>query len=131
MFSLINQILINLRNLSKSQFCGAEFFAGFWLGSFQSFLGDLNENKSPLKPVLSKANMGPIFEVALVIHRSETGHILQLHSLNGGERHAKFPSGFPHRQTIIKQCQDFVAIDSLGTILRGCFDTFHHCWSTP
>jgi hypothetical protein len=35
------------------------------LETFQSFLGDLNENKSPLNPVLSKVNMGPVFEVAL------------------------------------------------------------------
>jgi hypothetical protein len=40
-------------------------FDGFWLETFQSFLGDLNENKSPLNPVLSKVNMGPVFEVAL------------------------------------------------------------------
>ena len=43
-------------------------FAGFWLETFQSFLGDLNESKSLLNPVLSKVNMGPVFEVALDYH---------------------------------------------------------------
>ena len=43
-------------------------FGGFWLETFQSFRGDLNENKSPLNPVLSKVNMGPVFEVALDYH---------------------------------------------------------------
>jgi hypothetical protein len=40
-------------------------FAGFWLETFQSFTGDLNESKSPLNHALSKVNMGPVFEVAL------------------------------------------------------------------
>ena len=39
-----------------------------------------------------------------VIHRSEARHILHLNSLDGGEGHAKYPSSFTHRQTIIKQC---------------------------
>jgi hypothetical protein len=38
------------------------------IGSTTSFVGDLNARKSPLNPVLSKANMGPVFEVALDYH---------------------------------------------------------------
>jgi hypothetical protein len=40
------------------------------LETFQSFLGDLNESKSPLNPFLSKVNMGTVFDVALDYHSS-------------------------------------------------------------
>jgi len=51
--------------------------------------------------------------IDLAIHRSKTGHVLHLNPLNGGERHTQFSSSFPHRQTIIKQRQDFATVDSL------------------
>lgn len=39
--------------------------------TFQSFLGDFNESKSPLNPVLSKVNTGPVFEVGLGVASEE------------------------------------------------------------
>ena len=46
--------------------------------STTSFLGDLNENKSLLNPALSKANMGPVFEVALDYHPLRDNPFLKL-----------------------------------------------------
>jgi hypothetical protein len=37
------------------------------LKTFQSFLGDLNENKSPPNPVLSKVKRGPVLSVVLAL----------------------------------------------------------------
>jgi hypothetical protein len=62
-------------------------FAGFWLETFQSFLGGLDENKSTLNPVLSKVNMGPVFEVALDYHPLRDNPIFKLHKWGiGNER---------------------------------------------
>ena len=49
-----------------------------------SFLGDLNENKSPLNPVLSKVNMGPVFEVGVDYHPLRDNSLSKLDK--GGER---------------------------------------------
>lgn len=40
-------------------------FAGFWLKTFQSFLGDLNEGKSLLNPVLRDVKRGPVLKVLI------------------------------------------------------------------
>jgi hypothetical protein len=48
------------------------------IGGTTSFLGDPNENKSPLNPILSKANMGPVFDVALDYHPLRYNHFLKL-----------------------------------------------------
>ena len=46
--------------------------------TFQSFLGDLNENKSLLNPILSKVNMGPVFEVGVDYHPLRDNPFLKL-----------------------------------------------------
>jgi hypothetical protein len=53
-------------------------FAGFWLETFQSFLDNLNESKSPLNPVLSKVNMGSVFEVGVDYHPLRDNPFLKL-----------------------------------------------------
>jgi hypothetical protein len=53
-------------------------FAGFWLETFQSFLGGLDENKSTLNPVLSKVNMGPARTVAVDYYPSRDNSLSKL-----------------------------------------------------
>ena len=54
------------------------------IGSTTSFLGDLNARKSPLNPVLSKANMGPVSKVLIDYHPFRDNSLSKLDK--GGER---------------------------------------------
>jgi hypothetical protein len=59
-------------------------FGGFWLGTFQRFLGNLNESKSLLNSVLSKVNMGPALKVLIDYHLFRDNSLSKLDK--GGKR---------------------------------------------
>jgi hypothetical protein len=40
-------------------------FGEFWLGTFQCFLGNLNESKSLLNPILRDVKRGPVLKVLI------------------------------------------------------------------